>query len=66
MEISVYPIGSEVLIDGTITARVTAIMIRAEVSYEVVWWNDRERRVEWVEHWEIASNNDKTGINSIL
>lgn len=57
--IEVFPIGAAVLLDGgVVTATVTAIFIRSnQAAYEVVWWNDRERKVEIVEEWEIQSDD---------
>lgn len=58
MEIEVYAVGSQVLIDNGISARVVSIQIdQAAVSYKVVWWNERERRTEWVDTWEIQSDS---------
>jgi hypothetical protein len=46
--------------DSTVPARVTAIFIRQHrVTYEVVWWNDRERHEEVVEEWEVQPNNEE-------
>ena len=57
----VYAVGSNVLLDGSVSARITAVFIRENrVTYEVVWWNDRERNEEIVEPWEIQPDDDKT------
>lgn len=59
--IEVYAVGSEVLLDGSVSAHITAVFIRENhLGYEVVWWNNRERHVEVVEHWEIQPDNEKT------
>jgi hypothetical protein len=68
----VYAIGSNVLLDGTISARITGITIRGKdrVYYEVVWWNDRERKeLSGIENWEIRPDDEKTRtlrVNHIL
>ena len=55
----VFACGSEVLLDDVLSARVTAIQIRGEqISYEVVWWHEGGRHVEWVEAWEIKADNE--------
>lgn len=68
--IDVYAVGSSVLVDGSVEARVTAIFIRkGRVSYEVVWWNDRTRKEEIVETWEIQPDGEKARkqrINPVL
>lgn len=57
----VYAIGSEVLLDGDVVARVVGIIVRENcVRYEIVWWNDRSREQEEVEAWEVRPNDDKT------
>lgn len=63
--IEVYAVGASVLLDGTVTARVTAIFIRECVKYEVVWWNDRERKEEVVEGWEIQPDDDTARMQRI-
>ena len=68
--IDVYAVGSQVLLDGTVSARVTAIFIHeSRVTYEVVYWNDRERKEEVVEAWEIQADGDSSRscrVNPIL
>lgn len=65
--IEVFAIGSEVLLNGLIDARITGIMIReGNVQYEVVFWNDRERQEIWVGAWEVSSDSGMAAINSIL
>lgn len=68
--IDVYAIGSTVLVDGSVSARVNAIFIReGRVMYEIVWWNDRSRKEETVESWEVQPDGDNTKsqrINPIL
>jgi hypothetical protein len=55
-EIQVYGVGSIVQLDGALEARITAIFIRdnGRITYECVWWNERERQEEVVEPWEIV------------
>ncbi|HEX2881595.1 MAG TPA: hypothetical protein VHO25_18830 [Polyangiaceae bacterium] len=69
-EIEVFGIGSSVLLDGTVSARVTGIMIReGRILYECVWWNERDRQEEMVEPWEIRPDGEKARrlmINQIL
>lgn len=66
----VHAIGSMVLVDGTVPARITAIFIRDNrITYEVVWWNERERKEEVVEEWEIQPDGENARtqrINPIL
>lgn len=62
--IEVFELNSEVLIDGEIPAFITAISIRpagegVRVSYEVTWWDERTRKCEWVEPYEIKPKSDK-------
>lgn len=68
--IEVYPVGSEVLLDNDISARVTAIVIReGGVSYEVVWWNERSREQEEVQAWEVRPDGESAKtvrVNPIL
>lgn len=60
-EISVFAIGSQVLIDGRISAQVLTIEISEKnvVSYECVWWDDLSRHVEWVQSWEVVPDGQK-------
>lgn len=59
--ITVFAIGSEVLIDGRITGRVSAIKILSDnlIQYEVIWYDDQGRHSEDLEAWELRSDNDK-------
>lgn len=62
--IEVFELNSEVLIDGEIPAVITAISIRpagqgVRVSYEVTWWDERTRKCEWVEPYEIKPKEAK-------
>ena len=55
-EMSVLEIGSKVLLDGEIPATVTAINVRGvehRLTYEVTWWDERTRKSEWVDPFEI-------------
>lgn len=68
----VYAIGSQVLLDGTISARITGISIRSagRVFYECVWWHERHRvEVGGIEEWEIQADGDKSQklmVNQVL
>lgn len=67
--LEVYPVGSSVLLDGVLSARVTAIFIREGVCYEVVWWAEGQRYCEEVEAWELSADDDKARsqrINPVL
>lgn len=65
--IEVHAVGSTVLLNGSVEARVTGVFIRPGiVRYEVVWWNDRERNEEVVDEWEVTSENPMSAINAIL
>ena len=47
---------SRVMLSGEIEAGILAVSIgpNAHVRYEVVWWDGKKRRVEWVEAVEVA------------
>jgi hypothetical protein len=56
--IEVLEIGSSVVIDGEIPATVTGINIRGvehRLQYEVTWWDERTRKSEWVEPYEVKA-----------
>lgn len=58
----VFEIGSDVLLDGDIPAKITAINIRGaehRLTYEVTWWDERNRKSEWVDPFEIRVNDAK-------
>lgn len=57
--IEVLQIGQKVTIDGEIPAILTAINIRPatggyRITYEVMWWDERSRKTEWVDPFEIT------------
>jgi hypothetical protein len=59
----VLEIGSHVVIDGEIPATITGINIRGiehRLQYEVTWWDERSRKSEWVEPFEIKHQEAKT------
>lgn len=66
----VYAIGSDVLIDDAISAKVVTIVIReGRVTYWVVWWNERDRHEVEVEAWELRPDNEQTKtlrVNQVL
>lgn len=52
--IEVIAMDAEVIIDGEIPARITAICLRDKnVSYECTWWDERTRKQEWLTASEI-------------
>lgn len=63
--IEVYELGIDVLIDGDIPATLTAINIRpaqsgsVRIMYEVTWWDERSRKSEWLEPFEVRPKDAK-------
>jgi hypothetical protein len=58
----VFEIGSAVLLDGDIPATITSINIRGtehRLTYEVTWWDERNRKTEWVDPFEIRAKEAK-------
>lgn len=54
--IQVYPIGSDVTIDGDIPARIMAFEVRgtvALITYQCSWWDERTRKTDWFTEAEI-------------
>lgn len=51
----VLDLGTQVLIgtEHDIVGRISAVTIRAAVTYEVTWWDGRTRCTGWFEEWEI-------------
>lgn len=49
------PVGSEVVIGGSVTATVLQICIQSNsrVTYEVAWWDGNTRSTAWVDAGEI-------------
>jgi hypothetical protein len=46
---NVFPIGTPVTLEGDIKGTITAILIyEYGTQYEVVWWNGRERKKDWI------------------
>lgn len=59
--IKVIGVGSKVLLGDVVSARITAVFIRRNrISYECVWWDDRERREEVVESWEVRPDGKRS------
>lgn len=56
MGIEVYAIGTQVTIDGDIPAVIRGVTIYspAWVKYLCVWWDERQRKEEWLTEDEIA------------
>lgn len=53
-----FGLGDPVYLDGdqSIRMRVTAITVRgrANIQYEVSWWDERNLRTEWVAEWRLS------------
>lgn len=49
--IEVYSLGANVVVDGEIPATIRGITIYSEhwVKYLCVWWDERNRREEWLD-----------------
>lgn len=63
--IEVFPIGARVTIDpeGEITAEITAILILSNgIQYQVVWWDGRLRKCEYLNEAEIQGTTPKQQI----
>ena len=65
MTIEVFQLGAQCMIDGEIPATITAVSLRpaensVRVSYEVTWWDERTRKSEWVEPYEIKARAAKS------
>jgi uncharacterized protein YodC (DUF2158 family) len=59
-EMEVIAIGSDVLIDGEIPAKIMAFEVRGEVglvTYQCAWWDERSRKSEWLTEGEIKPAN---------
>lgn len=56
MDFQIYPIGSTVYInDGSIKSTVVAFCVRLNrITYEVVYFDNLNRKVEWVDDFEIS------------
>ena len=59
MSITVYSVGTLVLVGDDIEGVITAVMVRGEVSYEVSWWNGRERQQQLFQDCEMKVVSDK-------
>jgi hypothetical protein len=60
--VQVFEIGSQVVIDGEIPATITGINIRGtehRLCYECTWWEERTRKSEWLEPFEIKPKDAK-------
>lgn len=57
--IEVLSIGTPVIIDGDIPATIRAVTIYSEhwIKYLCVWWDERNRREEWLTADEIQVKN---------
>lgn len=69
MVIEFIPVGAPVIIDGSIPARVIAVIIRQhEINYECVWWAEGARNCETLEAWEVQPEGsiEKQRAQSIL
>lgn len=65
MSTEVYELGSQCMIDGEIPAIITGVNIRpaesgsVRIMYEVTWWDERSRKVEWLEPFEVRPQDAK-------
>lgn len=62
-KIEIIPIGSSVFLDGEIPATVHAVEVRGQphsLTYQCVWWDERQRKSEWVRPDEIQLEKQKT------
>ena len=58
--LSVYDVGSEVTFGPGLKGHVTRISIlSSKVLYEIVWWDDKTRKCEWLEEFEVESVDDE-------
>lgn len=60
--VEVHAVGSEVLLDGKIGARVTEVRLYGPgmVGYQCVWWDEHGRHEEMLESWEVLPDGDRT------
>lgn len=62
LAMEVIEIGSDVTIDNDIPAIVTALEVRGAehlLTYQVTWWDERTRKVEWVTPREVKATQAK-------
>lgn len=69
--LEIYELGSEVVVDKEIPAVITGVNIRSaensvRVSYEVTWWEERTRKSEWLEPFEIKAKSTKRATLSFV
>lgn len=59
---NVYPIGTKVKLSTDIPGVIIGIWIEPAnvVSYRVVWWNGRDRKIEWLSALEFDPDNYNT------
>jgi len=50
IEIEVYKIGTKVVLDGDIKAKVVGLSLSGDMtpSYKLMWWNERNLVFEWL------------------
>lgn len=66
-ELELIEIGTEVLLNGGLPAKVSAVTIRGIenfVAYECVWWNEGERKVDWIPSVQVAEKDVTVITNS--
>jgi hypothetical protein len=71
--LTVLPIGTPVLVgpeDDPFPGRIEAVSVRGTterpyVTYEVVWWDGRDRTDEWFERWQFAVAGDDAETTAI-
>lgn len=54
--IEILEIGSDVVVDGEIPAKIIAVELRGVpplITYQCVWWDERARKSEWVTETEV-------------
>ena len=55
-----YPIGTKVFVGNDIPGVITGVMIEGNNSttYRVAWWNERDRKSEWVTFPQLKAIDD--------
>jgi hypothetical protein len=61
MSLSVFKPGTKVTIGNDITAQVRQVCIQEDgITYEVIWWSDRERKTQWLSAFEVEPLKETT------
>lgn len=55
MILEVMSVGSPVLLLGGLEGRIAAVCVfeNQRVQYQCVWWSGRDRKIEWLESFEV-------------